>query len=291
MSIINGFEHIIRENEPLGSYTQLNNVGVAEFFAEPTSESELLELVKRFSENDVSIRILGGGSNVVVRDEGIGGLVVNLSAPAFCKLNVETDRLTASGGTKLSHFVSTAVREGFAGPENLVGIPGTIGGALHVNTSAHGHDIGSHLQSARVLTRTGEILTREKETLSFAYRHSSLDELVILDATFAYEKEDPGELTKRMQKLWIVRRSRQPISEKSVYVFKDRGVETASDLIEQSGLKGTRVGAVEISDTDPNTFVVHEGATCADVTQLIELVKHRVAEKIGVEIETAVEIW
>ena len=291
MSITAGFEHILRENEPLGPHTRLNLGGVAEYFAEPTSESELIELVKRFAQADKQVRLIGGGSNILVRDEGVAGLVISLTAPEFCQISVEGNQISSSGGTRLSHFVSTAVREGFAGPENLVGIPGTVGGALHENIGAHGHDIGSRLQNARVMTRSGDILERSKDEMSFSYRQSSLDELVILDATFQYEKEDPEILTKRMQKLWIVRRSAQPISEASIYVFKDRGVESASDLIEQSGLKGTKVGEVEISDKDANIFVAHQGASCNDVIQLIELVQNQVSEKLGVEIETALEIW
>ena len=94
-----------------------------------------------------------------------------------------------------------------------------------------------------------------------------------------------------MQKLWIVRRSTQPITQTSMYVFKDRGVESASDLIEQSGLRGTRVGEVEISDKDANLFIASEGATCSDVLKLIDLVQDQVSDKLGVEIEPAVEIW
>ena len=291
MTLTEGLEHIVRENEPLAPYTRLKMGGVAEFFAEPTTESELTELVKRFSSSDHSIRLIGGGSNILVKDEGVPGLVISLSAPAFCQCEAHDDQIKVSGGTKLKHFVSMAVREGFSGPENLVGIPGTVGGALHGNTGVNGYDIGSGLQSARVMTRQGEILERTRENLSFSYRQSSLDELVILDAQFSFEKEDPAELTKRMQKLWIVRKSAQPVTEASVYVFKDHGVETAADLIEQAGLKGTRVGEVEISDRDPNTFVAHAGATCSDVLRLIELAKGQVADKLGMQLETALEIW
>ena len=291
MSISAGLEHILRENEPLAPYTCLELGGVAEYFAEPTNEDELVELVKRFSEADLPIRLIGAGSNVLIRDEGVPGLVISLSAPDFCKITVDENRIVAAGGTRLSHFVSTAVREGFSGPENLVGLPGTIGGALHQNTGVNGYDIGSSLVSARVMTRAGQILEREKDSLSFSYQQSSLDELVILDATFQYEKEDPELLTKRMQKLWIVRRSAQPVTESSVYVFKDSGAESAADLIEQCGLKGTRVGGVEISDRDPNSFVATKDATSADVLKLIDLVKNQVSEKIGVELETALQVW
>ncbi|MEM9410983.1 MAG: UDP-N-acetylmuramate dehydrogenase, partial [Planctomycetota bacterium] len=290
MSLTEGMEHIVRENEPLAPYTRLKLGGIAEYFAEPTTEQELSQLVKRFAENDKPVRLIGGGSNILVKDEGVPGLVICLSAPEFCQCNIVDDQIHASGGTRLKHFVSMSVREGFAGPENLVGIPGTVGGALHGNTGVNGYDIGSGLQSARVMTRQGEILERKREDFSFAYRQSSLDELAILDAQFAYEKEDPSELTKRMQKLWIVRRAAQPVTETSIYVFKDHGVESAADLIEQAGLKGTRVGEVEISDRDANTFVTHPGAVGSDVLRLIDLARDQVADKLGVEIETSIEI-
>lgn len=291
MSIIAGLEHIVRENEPLGPYTQLKLGGDAEYFAEPTSESELVELVRRFSEQDLPVRLIGGGSNVLVRDEGVKGLVICLSAPEFCAVSADGNQLKVAGGTRLSHFVSTAVREGFSGPENLVGIPGTVGGALHENTEGNGYDIGSSLVSARVMTLSGEVVERDRKAMSFSYRQSSLDELVILDAIFQFEREEPEVLTKRMQKLWIVRRTAQPVSEASMYVFKDTGVESAADLISQCGLKGTRVGEVEISDKEPNTFVARKDAKCSDVLELIELVQQKVKEQLDVEIETALQIW
>ena len=291
MSIVSGLEHIVRENEPLAPYTRLRIGGPAEYFAEPTTELELLELVNRFASQNLPIRLIGEGSNILVRDEGVAGLVISLSAPDFCRITITDDQMKCSGGTRLSHFVSTAVREGFSGPENLVGIPGTIGGALHVNTGVHGFDIGNWVQQARVLTRAGDIVHRDKDSMSFSYRLSSLDELAVLDATFQFERENPESLTKRMQKLWIVRRSSQLITESSIYVFKDCGTESAQDLIEQCGLQGTRIGDVEVSDRDANTFITGKHATAADVIQLIELVKDRVSERLDLEIETALEIW
>lgn len=291
MSIVSGLGHIVRENEPLAPYTRLRIGGPAEYFAEPTTELELLELVIRFGAQNLPIRLIGEGSNILVRDEGVAGLVIRLSAPDFCQISITDDQMKCSGGTRLSHFVSAAVREGFSGPENLVGIPGTIGGALHVNTGVHGFDIGNWVQQARVLTRAGEIVKRDKDSLSFSYRLSSLDELAVLDATFQFDREESETLTKRMQKLWIVRRSSQLITESSIYVFKDCGTESASDVIEQCGLQGARVGDVEISDRDANTFITGRNATAADVLKLIDLVKHQVSDKLDLEIETALEVW
>ena len=203
MSLLSGYEHIVRENEPLAPFTRLKIGGVAEYFAEPTNNEELTGLVKQFSEANLPIRLIGSGTNLLINDTGVKGLVIHLAAPDFCTIAVNENRITVGGGTRLSHFVATAVREGLSGPEQLVGLPGTIGGALHNNTDAHGVDIGTWVESAEVLTRAGERITREKESLSFSYRQSSLSELVILKAEFVLEKEPPENLTKAMQKLWI----------------------------------------------------------------------------------------
>ncbi len=292
MSLIAGFEHVARENESLAAYTRLNLGGPAEFFAEPTTQQELTDLVKRFSDEQQPIRLIGSGSNIIVGQEGVKGLVLHLAAPVFCELSVGDNTITSGGGTKLAHFVSTAVREGFSGPEQLVGIPGTVGGALHCNSGAHGEDIGAWVESAEVLTRSGELLTRSGDSLAFSYRKSSLDELVVLRASFRFEREKPESLTKQMQKLWIVRRAMQPLSqENAVYVFKDHGGESASELIDRCGLKGMQLGQVQVSELDANLFLASPGATPQQVLDLIEQVKQRVFESLSIELETAVRIW
>ena len=269
-----GFEHLIRENEPLAPYSRLNVGGVAEYFAEPTDESELVTLVKRFNEAEMPIRLIGEGSNILVRDSGVAGLVLHLSAPAFCRISVIENRLRCGGGTLLAHFVSTAAKEGFSGPEQLVGIPGSIGGALHANTSVHGVDIGTWARSARVLDRSGEIATRDTDSMAFSYGKSSLTELVILEAEFEFEREEIDVITRRMQKLWIVRRATRPLSVRNAaYAFQNQGGVTASHLIEQAGLKGAKIGGAEVLAEDPNVLVTGSEATAEDVIRLMDLIK------------------
>jgi len=292
MALTDGFEHIIRDSEPLAPYTWFRLGGAAEYFAEPTSVDELGALVKRFRENDKPIRLLGGGSNLLIRDKAIPGLVISLSAPAFAHISVESTAIVAGGGAKLAHVVSTSVREGLAGLEQLIGIPGTVGGALHGNAGGHGGDIGQWTRAATVMTRSGEIISRLRDDLFFAYRHSSLDELVILDARFELEKDDPQQITQRMQKLWIVRKTQQPMSNQNCgCIFKDSGGMSPSDLIEQAGLKGTRVGQAEVSQRDPNFFIVGQDAKSSDVIELIDLVRSEVESRLGIELETQIEIW
>lgn len=292
MTLLSGFEHIVRENEPLAPFTRLKIGGNAEYFAEPTTKDELVGLVKRFSGEDLPIRLIGSGSNLLVSDQGVKGLVVHLDAPEFGKIEVDGNRIVAGGGAKLNHFVATAVREGLAGPERLVGLPGTVGGALHNNTNAHGVDMGTWVEEAEVLTRAGEVKTHDRNSMSFSYRQSSLNELVILNATFGFEKESPDVLTKAMQKLWIVRRASQPDAEfNAAYMFKDSGGDLASDLIGDAGLKGTKVGGIQVSEADPNFFTAEPGSSSDDAIKLIEQVKAQVAERLEVELETAIQIW
>ncbi len=292
MSLISGFEDVVRENQPLAPYTRLKLGGVAAYFAEPQSQEQLVGLVKRFTENELPIRLIGAGSNTLIRNQGVGGLVISLSSPVFCNTEITDDTITAGGGVKLVDFVAAAVRAGLNGPQHLVGIPGTIGAALHNNTSAVGFDIGTWVKSVDVLTRSGEQISYQKDELSFSYRQSSLKDLIVLSATFAFDREDSETLTKQMQKLWIVRRAAQPSADvRSAYVFKDHGGETASDLIEQAGLKGTRVGDVEICDRDPNYFIANEDATAEDFLKLIELVKTQVQDQLEINLETSIGIW
>jgi len=292
MPLQSGFEHILREREPLAPYTWLRLGGEAEHFAEPTSVEELAQLVKRCREEDMPVRLLGGGSNILARDEGVAGLVIHLSAAQFAQVTVDGGGLKVGGGAKLSQAISVAVREGLGGLEQLTGIPGTVGGALHGNAACHGTDIGHCTQSATVLTHAGEIADRSRSDLLFAYRESSLDELAILEARFELEPTDPLELTKRMQKLWILNKAAQPLrDQRTVMLFKDPGGISAASLLDQAGLHATRVGGVELSDRNGNYAVAGDDATSRDILGLIDYLRESVLQRLGVELETAVDIW
>ncbi len=293
MPIPSGFEHITRENEPLAPYTWLRLGGPAQLFAEPTSVDELVRLVKRCHQDGLTVRVLGGGSNLLIRDEGVSGMVIHLAAAAFGKISVAGKRLTAGGGAKLSHVISTAVREGLAGLEHLVGIPGTIGGALHTNAGTHGGDIGQATVSATMLTRGGDTVTRARPELRFGYLDSSLDELVLLEAAFELEPRDSVALTKHMQQIWILKRANQPAGDQGTgCIFKNPGGTSAASLIEESHPDGTpRCGDAEVSPRNANYIVVGPRAKARDVLDLMEQVRGTVAEKMGVELEPAIEIW
>jgi UDP-N-acetylmuramate dehydrogenase len=282
----------VRDGVPLAERTWFKVGGAAQFFAEPTTVDELKAVVERCRDEGLHVRLLGGGSNVLVRDEGVSGMVISLSNPAFASIAVAGERVTVGGGAMLANAITVTVGAGLAGLEPLVGIPGTIGGALHGNSGSHGGDIGQWASRATVMTRSGEIIERERSDLVFAYRESSLDELVILSAEFELEKEDPVVVTKRMQKQWIVKKANLPMAhENTGCIFKNPRGMSAGMLIDQCGLKGEKVGGAEVSQRHANFFVARPGATAKDVLQLIDVVRNRVAERMGVELETEIEIW
>lgn len=292
MAFSTGFEHCVRQQEPLAPYTWFRLGGPAEYFAEPTTQDELQKLVVRAKQEGLPVRILGGGSNVLVGQAGVKGVVLHLAAACFGQIDVKDRTVRAGAGAKLGHLVSSAVREGLAGLESLVGIPGTLGGALRGNAGNRSGDVGQWTAAATVMNDSGEILTRRREELVFSYRESSLDELVILGAEFELERDDPVELTKRMQKQWIVKRAALPLGHQPAgCIFRNPRGLSAGDLIEQAGMKGARVGGAEVSDRHANFIVTDDKAVSEDVVKLIELIRARVQERVGVELETELQIW
>lgn len=292
MSGLTGFDDIVRQGEPLAPFTWFKIGGPAAYFAEPRSIEELEKLVRQCCEQELPVRLIGGGSNLLVRDDGVPGVVIRLASEAFAEVKVDGDSITSGGGTKLGHLISIAVREGLAGLESLVGIPGTVGGALHGNAGGRGGDIGQWTGQATVMTRDGEIHVRQRDDLVFSYRESSLDELVILESKFQLEATDATELTKRMQKQWILKKTSQPLGHQSAgCIFKNPRGMSAGMLIDQSGMKGTTVGGATISERHANFIVTEPGASSQDVLKLIDLVKSRISERLGVDLETEIEVW
>lgn len=282
----------VRENVPLAERTWFRLGGAAQFFAEPASPDELATVIKRCHEEGLHVRLLGGGSNVLVRDEGVQGMVVSLSNRCFSNVAISGSTVTVGGGAKLPNVITATVGAGLAGLEPLVGIPGSIGGALHGNAGTQAGDIGQWTSRATVMTRGGEIVIREREDLVFAYRQSSLDELVILDARLELEEEDSDEITKRMQKQWIFKKANLPMAhENTGCIFKNPRGMSAGMLIDQAGLKGERVGEAEVSQRHANFIIAHPGATSRDVLKLIDVVRSRIVERMGIELETELEIW
>lgn len=292
MSFPDDFDEITRLDEPLAPYTWFRVGGPAQFFVEPRTTEELVEIVRACHEQDIKVRVLGDGSNLLVRDDGVSGAVVRLPRELFSAVAVEGTTVQAQAGALLSHVISQSVRAGLAGLELLTGIPGTVGGAVHGNAGGKSAEIGQFVRSVTVLTDTGETYVRREDELAFSYRASSLDELLILEASFELIVDDPNEIARRMRKIWITKKAAQPLSHQSAgSIFKNPRGQSAGQLIDRAGLKGTRLGGAEISDRHANFMVTQPGAKAEDVTRLIELARSRVSEQFDVDLELEIRVW
>lgn len=292
MGLMTGFEEIMRQDEPLAMHTWFQLGGPAEYYAEPANVDQLLALLRRCREEEVPVRLLGKGSNILVRDEGVPGVVLRLAAPDFARIDIDGQTVTAGAGAKLGRTITAAVHKGLAGMETLIGIPGTLGGAIHGNAGTHGSDIGQWIERVSIVTETGEVAEHVRDEIAFEYRHSSIDELVILEATLELEEDDPRELARRTQKHWIVKKAAQPMGHQCAgCVFRNPRGASAGELIDDAGLKGTRIGGAVVSDRHANFIIAEPECTSQDVIRLIDLIHSQVHDRTGVDLERELEIW
>jgi UDP-N-acetylmuramate dehydrogenase len=292
MLLLDEFRDIVKRDEPLAPHTYFHLGGPAEFFARPRSLDELAALVTRCRQDATPLHILGGGCNLLVRDEGVRGVVIKLDTPAFEAVTTRGNLVEVGAGALLSHVISHTAKAELGGLEVLVGIPGTIGGSLRMNAGGRAGDIGQFTAQVTVMDWQGQIHVRRRDELEFDYRETNLDEPVILSCQFELEPDSPDAISKRMRKIWITKKASQPLDSQSAgCIFKNARGLSAGLLIEQSGLKGTRVGGAEVSERHANFIVAHPECTSRDVLRLIDLVRSRVAERFGVELELEIRIW
>lgn len=292
MQTLDSFGDILLRDEPLAPYTWLKVGGPAQFFLTPRNEAELVRILQVCQKLGVAVNLLGGGSNLLVRDEGVSGAVIRLSAAEFAKVEIDGETIRAGGGALLSHVVSESVREGLAGLEHLAGVPGTIGGAVRGNAGGRQAEIGHFVTSVTSLTNAGEKICRKGDDLEFGYRQSNLDDAVILEVELRLAKEDADAIAQRLRKVWVMKKASQPLGSQSAgCIFRNPRGQSAGEMIEQAGLKGTRIGGAEVSDRHANFIVTHPGATSDDVLRLIELIRSRVSERFGVHLELEIQVW
>ena len=284
--------HLIRTDEPLGPLAWLGIGGPARFFAEPMDIADLQRLLAAAQEQSLSVRILGGGSNVLVREAGVNGLVISLAGTMNSEITIDGTKMTVGAGAKLSHAVIKSVGAGLGGLEHLVGIPGTVGGAVVGNASAGGRDIGSAVNSVTVLEKDASIRTMTQQEAGFSHRKTSLAGLVVLDVSFELETRDVLALTKRMQKLWISRNAARPTDEPRIAMpFVDPDGMPAKDLLQTVGLAGMREGEVSLDAQHPQFMIAHSGATSEQCLRLIERVREQVLLQTGIDLQLNLQIW
>ena len=293
MHSFDAFAAILTTDEPLAPLTWFRLGGPAAYLARPRDLGEVAGLVRAARTAGLPIRVLAGGSNVLIPDAGFPGLVIHLESPAFSDVSIDGGRVTAGGAVPLTALISQTARAGLAGLEVLTGIPGTVGGALRGNSGGRQGAIGSFVRRVTVVNDAGVAVVREREDLRFDYRSSDLDEPMIVAAEFELEAEDPEAVVRRMRRIWITKKENQPYGHQSSgCIFKNPSPEvSAGALVERAGLKGTRVGAVEVSERHANFIVAEPGATTADVLGLVDLIRGRVRQQFGYDLELQIQVW
>ncbi len=284
-------EAVIRRNEPLAKRTTLRVGGPADVYLEPASEADLAQAVKYCGERKLPIFMLGRGSNLLVRDDGFRGVVICLAQPHFSRIEVVDQRLRCGAGAKLKAVAVEARRSSVAGLEFLEGIPGSVGGALRMNAGAMGGAMSDVLDSVRLMDVHGNVQERTACELNIGYR--SCPTLKTHIALSAVLRGQPGlreAIERRMNELSRKRWQSQPAAPSAGCVFKNPAQIPAGKLIDELGLKGTRVGGAYVSAEHGN-FILNDGtATARDVLELIEVIRSRARTERGVELETEVEI-
>jgi UDP-N-acetylmuramate dehydrogenase len=292
MSLAESFPEITKRREPLAPHTHLRIGGVADFLVQPRTPAELAAVLKFCKAKGVPVRMLGGGFNLLVRDDPIPGAVIRLQGDAFSKIETNGKVVRAAGGAQLFDLIAHAVKHGLGGLETLVGIRGSVGGSVRCNVGDRTGEIGSAVRRVAVLTEDGTEQLRGREELGFSDHSSDLDEPVILWVEFDLEPESAETLLKRMRRMWVQRQATEPLSfQAGVRMFRNPPGTSASSLVERIGLAKHRVGGAEVSERNGNYAIAHPGTTARDILGLIDFVRDRVREKTGLTLERELHVW
>ncbi len=292
MRLFTGLNEIVRREVPLAPYTWLHIGGPAQYFIEPTTVEQLAEVLRRCRENDVPVRVLGGGANLLVDDSGVRGAVVRLAGEQFARVEFRGERLGAGAAADLSRMVLRAVRQGVSGLECLTGIPGTVGGAIRMNAGGKFGDIGNIVESVELMDLDGVPYTRMRGDLAFGYRSTNILAKVILGAEFRVAEDDPHRILNQVKQIWIYKKNTQPLAGRNAgCIFKNPRGLAAGALIDKAGLKGKRIGGAQVSDKHANFIIADEGARASDVLKLINVIREAVYKQFEVYLELEIEVW
>ncbi len=283
----------ILQHQPLAPYTSFRIGGPARLLALPEKEAELSGLLQFVHAYAVPLRILGGGSNVLIPDEGIDALVVRL--PADGGIRVEGRNITVAAGCSKAALAQAAASAGLSGLEFAHGIPGTVGGGIRMNAGAYGGEMCGVVQSVTALDPQGQAHFLVNEELKFSYRHSFFSEnpgWIITSAKFMLMPDDPEVIYARMRELAARRREKQPLEYPSAgSVFKRPEGYFAGKLIEDAGLKGLTIGGAQVSQKHAGFIINRGGATAQDVRRLVSEIQETVYVRFGVKLECEIEMW
>lgn len=284
-------EEHVKQDEMLKNHTHIKVGGKADIFVQPTTYTEIQQVVQYANEHNIPITFLGNGSNVIIKDGGIRGITVSLIH--ITDVTVTGTKIVAQCGAAIIDVSRIALDYCLTGLEFACGIPGSVGGALYMNAGAYGGEIAYVLTEAIVMTGDGELRTLTKDDFDFGYRKSTFanNHYIILEAKFELTEGVREEIKEKMDDLTFKRESKQPLEYPSCgSVFKRPPNNFAGKLIQESGLQGKRIGGVEVSIKHAGFMVNVDNGTAQDYIDLIHFVQKTVEEKFGVKLEREVRI-
>ena len=277
-------------DQPLAPHTSLRIGGPADFFLRIASEKDLLGAIQVARMNELPVFLLGGGTNVLVADGGIRGVVLQ---NAWRESSVDGDIVAASSGTELAHVAAVAARAGVEGLEWMATVPGTVGGAVHGNAGAFGSETADVIVDAELVDMNGDTWTATVDELGYAYRTSALQgtPIICVRARFRGKAGDRANAVKRIKEMANERIAKQPLAQPNTgSIFRNPPGDFAGRLIEAAGLKGRAIGGAMVSEKHANFIVNANGATASDVRALMTLVQQEVAKSFDVKLVPEVEL-
>lgn len=280
----------VQENEPMSRHTSFKIGGPAQVLARPKTTEELINIWNTCHNENIPLTILGDGTNMLVADEGLKGVVVLTNKMNEVKINGTI--ITAAAGVRLAKLAEEACKENLAGLAFASGIPGTVGGAVYMNAGAYGHEIKDFCQTVQMLDN-GKSVIVPVEQMGFGYRKSMVQEgrMLVLEATFKLTQGNANEIREEMKNLNNKRRASQPLDYPSAgSTFKRPEGYFAGKLIEDCGLKGFSIGGAQVSEKHAGFVINKGGATAKDVRDLIEAIRQRVHDRFGVWLEPEVRV-
>jgi UDP-N-acetylenolpyruvoylglucosamine reductase len=281
----------VRLYEPLSKHTTLRVGGPAQFWVEPQSEKAFAELIRFCRDENLPLFAMGRGSNLLVRDGGIRGVVVHPRGGDFEKIEVNGSEITAGVGAKLREVAYAGKSAGVGGLEWMEGIPGAVGGGLRMNAGAMGAQTFENVVRIRFLDSNGEAHTKARDELEVRYRNCPLlEKNFAVSAVFRGQPAPREEIVRKLEASQQKRRISQPIAKSAGCIFKNPDSCPAGKLVEELGLKNSRVGKARVSEVHGNFIVNDGGATAAEMLELIEMIQATARAKRGIELETEVQI-
>ena len=278
-------------NEPMTKHTSFGIGGPAKAFLYPDNEEDLANTLKFSATHNIPVYFIGSGTNLLVSDQGFDGFVISLQK-TFKAIRIDGKHVFVQTGTMMGHFVKECIKNNLTGVESLIGVPGTLGGAIKMNAGAYGREISNSLTLLNVVTLQGEKKQYRKGEIEFGYRYSSIpNNEIITSVEFEFKIGVSKEINRLKAKASQSRKQSQPLRFRSAgSVFKNPSKDqSAGYLIEQAGLKGTRRGDAEISTKHANFFINKGNATAEDIVELVHLARDRVKEKFSVDLQLEIE--